>query len=404
MSARYKDANECLQAGLSAEQMLGILLTPEVITPPKLKSPRDLAQEIKDKIHPQGKDQLGLTLPWGNRNGSSLPFRFRPGEVTVWTGYNKHGKSEVLNHVIVDLCWQGEKALIASLEVQGPETFRKLLRMVHGRRELYPFDQEEKFDQEILPTLDGKVWVFDHVGSAPLEEVLNTMLYAYQRYGVTQFVLDSLMRFDGLDGEGQSIWNNQRAFMDELIKFAQGYGVHVHLVAHSKKPERGAESRIPRRYDIMGSAYISNLAFNIIVVWRNRDKQDALEEVWQACEDEWEKRYPGRRQPQWKRLMGKLPSAGTELAELYKDMISIVETGISGEHKATFVNRVQEHDSYFIVDAQRGGDGDCPARYLWFDYDSLQFLESCPAGAPPNKPGTAPIPYALKEPAYEEEL
>lgn len=45
---------------------------------------------------------------------------------------------------------------------------------------------------------------------------------------------------------------------------------------------------------------------------------------------------------------------------------------------ADFLKLVMLHDSYFIVDAQRGGDGDTPARHLWFHYDSLQFLECSP--------------------------
>ena len=83
------------------------------------------------------------------------------------------------------------------------------------------------------------MWVYDAVGNADIEEVLQVMQYAYQRFGVRQFVLDSLMRFSGLEGEGQEIWNSQRAFMDRLIEFAQRNNVHIHLVAHSKKPGRG---------------------------------------------------------------------------------------------------------------------------------------------------------------------
>ena len=39
------------------------------------------------------------------------------------------------------------------------------------------------------------------------------------------------------------------------------------------------EAIIPRLYGVMGSSYITNLAFSVIVVWRNRAKQDKLEEI-----------------------------------------------------------------------------------------------------------------------------
>ena len=58
-------------------------------------------------------------------------------------------------------------------------------------------------------------------------------------------------------------------------------------------------------------------------------------------------------------------------------MLDIVDQ-LPGEMKTAFLELVPQHDAYFIVDAQRGGDGDCPARHLWFHYDSLQFLEVSP--------------------------
>ena len=165
-----------------------------------------------------------------------------------------------------------------------------------------------QFHERCLKPLLQKIWVYDAVGIADIEDVLQVMLYAYQRFGCRQFVLDSLMRFSGLDGEGQDIWNAQKGFMDRLVDFARTYNVHIHLVAHSKKPnDRRGEAIIPRRYDVMGSSYITNLAFNVIVVWRNRAKQDKLEEIFQTCADLWISQKPGQPMPPWKRLLGGAP-------------------------------------------------------------------------------------------------
>jgi hypothetical protein len=348
----------------------------EVLRPDHLKDIFDFEEEIWAKFHPADDAALGLRLPWGNSCGSSLPFRFRHGEVTVWTGYNKHGKSEVLNHCTIDLCWQGEKALVCSLEIQAPETYRKLIRMAMGRRDVCALEDREQFRARCLVPLGKRVWVYDHVGTAQLEDVFNVMLYSYQRYGVRQFVLDSFMRFDGLDGEGQDIWNRQKGFMDKLSTFAAKYGVHVHLVAHSKKPSKGGEATIPRRYDVMGSAYISNVPNNVIVIWRNRAKQDALEEIFQRCEEMFRRSRPTAKMPPWRRLMGGPPPEDRlDLKVIWNTMIGVVEQ-LPPDEKARFYELVEEHDAYFIVDAQRGGDGDCPARHLWFHVDSLQFLEA----------------------------
>lgn len=398
---RFKDANDCLMAGVALAAMVACVASPEVIRPAKLKNIFDFENEIWEKLYPEGTDKMGLLLPWGNQHGSSLPFRFRYGEVTVWTGYNKHGKSEVLNNCIVDLCWQGDRALICSLEIQAPETYRKLIRMTQGRRDVCAKEDRAQFRDRCLKPLAQKIWVYDHVGNAPMPDVLNVMLYAFQRYGCRQFVLDSLMKFDGLDGEGQEIWNNQRGFMNQLLEFAAIYGVHIHLVAHSKKPDKKGEAAIPRRYDVMGSSYITNLAFNVIVVWRNRAKQDKLEEIFQQFEDSWANKYPKDPMPQWKRLLGGKPEA--KLAQAVRDawlrMVNFLQGEMAPEVQQSFAELVTQPDAYFIVDAQRGGDGDCPARHLWFHYDSLQFIEASPWNTrlSANDKRKFPVPYVSKQ-------
>jgi twinkle protein len=380
---KFKDANECLQAGVLAAEMADCLKHAEFLKPEKLKSIYDFEMEIWSKLHNVSADYVGLPLPWGNFNGSSLQFKLRYGEVTVWTGYNKHGKSEVLNHCMIDLCLRhGERALICSLEVSAAETYRKLLRMAHAKAQVELKEiPRESFVEVLLAPLGDRVWVYDHVGYAKVDDVLNVLLYAYQRFGCRQFVLDSLMKFDELDGEGQEQWNRQRDFMSKLTTFAATYNVHIHLVAHSRKPgDRMGEAKIPRRYDINGSGYISNLPHNVIVVWRNRAKQDALEEIFQAADDAWAKAYPDAATPPWKRLLGgpPAPSAPAEFRKSWDQMVFIIENSISKAMSEKFLKLVKQHDSYVIVDAQRGGDGDCPARQLWFHYDSLQFLEKSP--------------------------
>jgi len=403
---RFKDSNECLQAGVTPEVMADCVRNAEVVRPEKLKEIWDFEEQIWEKFFPSGKEQMGLLLPWGNHYGSSLPFRFRYGEVTVWTGFNKHGKSEVLNHVMVDLCWQGDRAVICSVDVGAPETYRKLIRMALGKRNVIDREEREQFREKCLAPLADKIWVYDHVGNAPVEDVLNVMLYAYQRYGCRQFVLDSLMKFEGLDGDGQDIWIHQRDFMHKLLNFAATYRVHVHLVAHSKKPgDRRGEREIPRRYDIMGSSYISNLAFNVIVVWRNRAKQDRLEEIFQQMEHLWLTRHEEEARElgnlPWKRLMGGAPpQERVDLCRLWNRMLDVIEE-LPSQVKQEFAEVIKKHDAYFIVDAQRGGDGDTPARHLWFEVDSLQFIEASP-WEKPNDPRAKARVYVAEKPAEEE--
>jgi twinkle protein len=363
MSARYKDPNECLMAGVVAEVMRGAVLNGRVIKPDILKAATEFKQAIWEKFFPTSRDQIGLPLPWGNANGKSMPFHFRYGEVTVWTGFNKHGKSQVLNHVVVDLVARGEKALICSLEMKAPETYRRCIRVATGK--FKPFERErfDIYEQVVLPWFNERVWVYDHVGTAQVDAVLEVCLYARRRYGVRHFVLDSLMRFVMAGGDDQ--YDEQKAFMDKVVEFAAKYDCHFHIVAHSKKLK--SEYEIPRKFDVSGSAAITNLAFNVIVIYRNKRKEDKIKEIFEAARQVFEA-LTVREQERYQ-------------AQALKDGNSAWWYTVNTEQQQELMKLFAEPDAKLIVDAQRGGEGDEPVRDLWFHKESLQFHERAGEGA-----------------------
>ncbi len=65
-------------------------------------------------------------------------------------------------------------------------------------------------------------------------------------------------------------------FVDQLCVLAKNLNVHIHLVAHSKKPSN--QGGRPSRYDIKGTGAISDLADNVIIMWRNKEKERKLDE------------------------------------------------------------------------------------------------------------------------------
>ncbi len=358
---RYKDANECLQAGVPADVMTACLHSAEVITPERLRGIYDFEQEIWEKFHATGREQLGYVLPWGNSHGSSLPFRFRLGEVTVWTGHNGHGKSQVLNHILVDMAWQGLRSIICSFEMAAPETYRRLIRMV--RAEAKPAEcSREEFRARCLTPLADKVWVYDHVGMGELKDVLEIALYARRRYNVRVVVVDSLMCLKVQSDEDK--YNEQKNFMNALTAFAAENQMHIILVAHSKKLDvkGNKEHHIPRKYDVAGSADISNLAWNVCIIWRNKKKEERLREMWEDC----------------------ATRAGKSS---YQMTAADFDRNYTQEEKEEIEQLLAEKDAYFLVDKQRGGEGDELGRDLWFHKGSLQYLET------PYRRGGRPLAY-----------
>ena len=61
----------------------------------------------------------GRGLPWPKTHGL---FRLRPNEVTLWHGFNGHGKTMLLSHVVKHLMTQGERVCIASMEMRPEAT------------------------------------------------------------------------------------------------------------------------------------------------------------------------------------------------------------------------------------------------------------------------------------------
>ncbi len=65
--------------------------------------------------------------------------------------------------------------------------------------------------------------------------------------------------------------------MDRLTWATKQYGIHVHLVAHCRKPQGGGEERKPGKYEILGTSSVSNMADQIIGLWTNKKRQRLLE-------------------------------------------------------------------------------------------------------------------------------
>lgn len=312
---RYgKDANAHLTAGATREDFAGLLARSRDNRPAELAAPIDYASQVAEIFDPQPTTRLGSEPPFGRIAGR---VQYRPGEVSVWTGYNHHGKSELLNYCVVSALYQGERAALASLEVLPRRTLARLVRQSTGERQPSPARQ-----RQALEWLTGKLWLWDSTGRADLDRILEVFAYARRRYDVTQIVIDNLAML----GIGEDDYNRQREVMQRLCEFTREHNAHAHLVAH---PRKGSDENMPPgKLDVRGGGVLTDLAHNVFVVWRNVAKGEKLSRL-EAEAD------PGREIP------------------------AIVEA---------------EPDGIFAVRKQRE-TGDLPIVRLWFDRGSLQYHE-----------------------------
>jgi twinkle protein len=237
----------------------------------KSKSPRQFIKPVEDflneadEILQKGIHLTGDKTPW---DGLHNKFRFREGEVTIWSGYNGSGKSMVMGQCAL---WLTElsSVLIASMEMKGAVTVARMLRQGFGER--HP---SREFIDEFKERTENKLWIYDQTDNVSIEDVMSMIDWAAEQKNVKHIMIDSLM----MCGVNQEIGDNQKNFMAQLCTKAKEFNIHIHLVAHSKKPPQGLKNYIPNRYDISGSAKIADLAFNVIIINPNEQKKRDREE------------------------------------------------------------------------------------------------------------------------------
>lgn len=258
-------------------------------------------------------------MPWDKCKNV---FDFRPGEVTLWAGQNGHGKTQVVSQVMLSLIGQGERVCIASFEMKPETTLARMARMYACENPFSPeFQQDRGIDavkdlyREVSEWTNKRLWLYDQTGTVSADRVIGMARYCAKELGITHIAIDSLMKCV----QGEDDYNGQKVFVDELTALARDNSVHIHLIHHTRKPQN--ESHIPDKYDNKGSGAITDLVDNVMMVWRNKGK-----------EDEWKK-------------------------HAFKS------------------NRQTEPDAQILCRKQRNGE-DEPTISLWFDKPSQQYKGS----------------------------
>lgn len=252
-----KDANECLARGAGAEDAQKWLTEAEKPSIAGLVAATDLEKRIIAEMAPK---PTPFTLDYFSTKDPEGGYRPRPGDVTLWTGITGHGKSTILNEFALSYLMQNTSVFMASMEMKPEKLVVRMLRSAFA-----------KVGAEHIPIFIKECGTFlffaDVMGYISQEKLFEMMWFAFQRYGVSQVFIDSLMRIEGLEEE----YTAQGKFMNDLQSFTKATNSHVHLVAHPRKMQAGARAG---KLDIKGSSLIPNNADNIINVIRNTEKDD----------------------------------------------------------------------------------------------------------------------------------
>jgi len=262
----YKDANECLINNVSSEEILFCFKNAKEFIPFEIKSAGNFCDEVLDIYkHPElyKGDDSGFT------ELDKLLRGFRKGECTLWTGQNNSGKSTILNQVCLYQASKGRKCCIASLEMKPARYLKWAVEQTLGK--------DNPTEEEIIKTfewIDNYIYVLDIQDNVFDNRILELFEYTARRYGIDHFVIDSLMkiRFHNADNDLMEQVN----FLNNYIDFCKKFSAHGHIVAHPRKQETDKDK--PDKTDVKGRGELTDLVDNVIIIWRNIDDKEDIEE------------------------------------------------------------------------------------------------------------------------------
>ena len=313
----HKDANDAhlkdKKEGTNA--LVEIIENAKPFEPENLKNAMGYEEAIEDRFFNPNSMSRGIPLPW------DIPFHIRMNELSILTGFSGSGKTMLLNYLCCHFASLENRICIASLEIRVEETIACLVSQCVAKDKPDSKDELKK----AMNWLGDGFWFYDHVGQVDFDQMLDSFIYAHRRHGINIFVIDSLMKcglaFDDYQG--------QKVLVDRLADFVHKYDVHIFLVAHAKKKD--SEKEYVGKMDVKGISEITDMAHNVITVWRNKSKEEAINELEMGSQDE----------------------TGEQALELDMTMFS----------------------SRFSVVKQRGDKGEEPSKALWYNKDSRHYTE-----------------------------
>jgi twinkle protein len=239
----------------------------------------DITEEILD-LYDNGMPG-GVSVGWKNLEDL---YAVRPGEWTLVTGIPSHGKSELLDALMINLAQLHDwKFALCSPENQPLKRHAaKLLEKRVGK----PFRNGPKAKMDSPCLMQGLAWLNDHVhfilppeDDLTIDSILSIAKSAVLKYGIKGLVIDPWNELDHSKPIPMTETEYISQSLTKVRQFARKHEVHVWVVAHPTKMQKDGTGNypIPTPYDVSGSAHWRNKADNCLAVWRDLSNPDGQE-------------------------------------------------------------------------------------------------------------------------------
>lgn len=191
---------------------------------------------------------------------------FALGELTIWSGGNASSKSTFLNQLILEAINQNFNVAIYSGELKNSRLLDWLYLQACGIDNLVEkkgfYKPKEIVKQKIDYWLNDKLFVFDDTKGNDCNKILSSIKKIVKNKQVKVVVIDNLMSLE--NNESDKKYDMQSKLVKELSTMCKELDIHIHFVCHPRKT-----TTFLRKNDISGTADITNLADNVIIMHRN---------------------------------------------------------------------------------------------------------------------------------------
>lgn len=229
-----------------------------------------------DQIYTEGLPP-GLTTGWANVDDFYRPME---GQWTLVTGVPGMGKSEWLDALAMNMTRVHHWVIGVCSPENQPITYHaaKLMEKYAGKR-LHKMTKEE---YEEAKEWVGVFFKFVMPEDRTLDSLLAKAKLMVKRYGMKGLIIDpynEITHTHRKDGISETEYISD--FLAQLRGFARMMGIHIWLVAHPTKLQKGMDGKypVPTGYDVAGSAHFFNKADNIIAIHRDKSDPQAYSEV-----------------------------------------------------------------------------------------------------------------------------
>lgn len=266
-----KDASDMVKAGRSAE--LKQLFWKA--TPFSRVDVLHLSQMWEDFESEDNNVKIPLPSSWSHLN-EMMNGGMEKGEITVLGALTSIGKSTIVNNVVYHLI-ENTKFKVGAMYLEGTkrEVVRDLLSLDSGMnlrtvdRSTIDIEGLKNRFFENLAKKDQFVYV-DHQGSISTSEIFDKLSYLAKAEGCDVIIIDPVQAGVNSSDNGAII-----EFMDTLLKFAKETDTCIIAVSHMKKPSEENPHSVTE-YSLMGSSSLNQIAFNTILISRDKMNPDPI--------------------------------------------------------------------------------------------------------------------------------